>query len=161
MTRINRFKLSNGPLGLICFLLLCGATAIASAEQPTISLDITAESGDLLFEGKPTRLYGIHFPVQPGLCNEALNGCRELGLKALAHWLSEAGPVECEILGVSRSGTRIARCRQDQIDLGAWLVGHGFAVADRRGGRGYLRDEQSARVAHVGLWGNDELIARF
>ncbi|TVQ30419.1 MAG: hypothetical protein EA370_13695 [Wenzhouxiangella sp.] len=84
-----------------------------------------------------------------------------MGLEAMVHWLDDAGPVDCEILSVTSSGTQIARCRQDQIDLGAWLVGYGYALADRRGGRGYIRDEQAARGENAGLWGNDGLLAHY
>jgi endonuclease YncB( thermonuclease family) len=125
------------------------------AQQRLTSQDVEFEQGELLIGGKTVRLYGIHFPTQPGICSKDLNGCRDLGLEALTEWLAGGGPVECEVLGVTRSETHVARCQRDEIDLGAWLIGHGYALADRRAGRVYLRDQQAARSENAGLWRGD------
>ena len=131
----------------------------AWAQHKLTSPDVHFEQGELIIGGKTIRLYGIHFPTQPGICSKDLNGCRDLGLQALTDWLAETGPVECEVLSVTRSEAHIARCRRDEIDLGAWLIGHGYALADRRGGRAYLRFQQAARSESAGLWRDDWLLA--
>ena len=142
-------------------LLLGAAAAVASADQPHNHFQLASDGDELLYQGAPVRLYGIHFPNQPGVCNETINGCRDLGLGALFDWLANSGSVSCDVLSVTSQGIQVARCRQGEIDLGAWLIGHGYALADRRAGRGYLRDEQSARNEHAGLWGSDSVLARF
>ena len=153
--------LKRGSIAVSLALLICGATVAVSADQTQLTLDLAADKADLLYQGKPVRLYGIHFPNQPGVCNETLNGCRDLGFEALFNWLAESGPVTCDVLSTTSNGTQVARCRQDQIDLGAWLIGHGYALADRRARRAYLRDEQSARGENAGLWGSESVLARF
>lgn len=151
------------PAVLTAIALAMGAFVTpnpAHAQQQLTSQDVQFEQGELLIGGKTVRLYGIHFPTQPGICSKDLNGCRDLGLEALSDWLAGAGPVECEVLGVTRSETHVARCQRDEIDLGAWLIGHGYALADRRAGRAYLRDQQAARSDSAGLWRGDWAIAR-
>lgn len=142
------------------FALLLSGIAPAQAQERLISRNIQVEQGQLLIGGKIVRLYGIHFPTQPGICSKDLNGCRDLGLEALTEWLAGAGPVECEILGVTRSETHVARCQRDEIDLGAWLIGHGYALVDRRGGRAYLPHQQAARSESAGLWRGDWALVR-
>lgn len=158
----NHFsQLKRSSIVVALTLLICGAAAVASADQPQMNLHLAADGSDLLYQGEPVRLYGIYFPNHPGVCNETLTGCRDLGLAALSNWLAKSGPVTCDVLVKTSNGTQVARCRQDQIDLGAWLVGHGYALADRRAGRGYLRDEQSARGENAGLWGSESVLAQF
>ena len=154
-------QLMRGGIAVSLALLIGVAAAVASTEQPDIHFHLASDGDELLYQGVPVRLYGIHFPNQPGVCNETMNGCREMGLGALFDWLADSGPVTCDVLSVTSQGTQVARYRQGEIDLGAWLIGHGYAVADRRAGRGYLRDEQSARNEHAGLWGSDSVLARF
>jgi endonuclease YncB( thermonuclease family) len=51
-----------------------------------------------------------------------------------------------------RYGRVVAVCRAGHIDLNAWMVGHGWAVAYRHFSMDYVRDEDEARSARKGVW---------
>lgn len=137
---------------LFSALFFTAMMTTAVAAESLTDLALSSEQDELVSSGKPVRLYGIHFPIEQGICNDRVNGCREVGLKALADWIGGSDGVECDVLHVTSAGNRIARCRNHDTDLGAWLVGNGYAVADRRSGRSYVRDQQAARKDRVGLW---------
>ena len=145
---------------LLSALLFPAMMATAVAADSLTDLALSSEQDELVSAGQPVRLYGIHFPTEIGICNERLNGCREVGLQALVDWIGESDRVECDVLHVTNAGNHIARCRKQDTDLGAWLVGNGYAFADRRSGRSYVREQQAARRARVGLWSAENQVVQ-
>ncbi len=69
-------------------------------------------------------------------------------------WLNIVGKhwVTCIKRDVDHYGRVVAICRAGPINLNAWMVGNGWAVAYRRYSMDYIRDENEAKAAGKGLW---------
>lgn len=99
------------------------------------------------------RLHGIDAPEAKQTCTaggkewrcgfEATNALASL---IGAHWVS------CSQRDVDRYGRIVAVCRAGPIELNAWMVGNGWAVAYRQYSMEYVRDEDDAKKAQHGLW---------
>ena len=55
-------------------------------------------------------------------------------------------------MGKDRYNRTLAQCRVGQDDIGGWMVQRGHALAYRRYSRGYVADEEAARLAKLGVW---------
>ena len=62
------------------------------------------------------------------------------------HW------VTCSKRDTDRYGRVVAVCRAGPINLNAWMVGNGWAVAYRRYSKDYVRDEDDAKAGRKGMW---------
>jgi endonuclease YncB( thermonuclease family) len=62
------------------------------------------------------------------------------------------GVVTCERKGTDRYGRLVAICRAYGEDLGAWLVGLGWAVARRKYSSRYVPAEELAHKRKAGMW---------
>ena len=61
----------------------------------------------------------------------------------------------CVEAGRAADGATVAVCYLagvGQHDLGAWLVAHGWALADRRVSQEYVDEEEAAQAARAGMW---------
>ncbi|MBT4938499.1 MAG: thermonuclease family protein [Rhodospirillaceae bacterium] len=99
------------------------------------------------------RLHGIDAPETKQTCTAGGKEwrCGWEATNALAnivgrHW------VACTKRDIDRYGRIVAVCRAGPINLSAWMVVNGWAVAYRRYSKDYVRDEEAARVAGKGLW---------
>lgn len=99
------------------------------------------------------RLHGIDAPEKKQTCTADGQEwhCGREATFALAnivgkHW------VTCTQRDIDRYGRIVAVCRAGPIDMGAYMVGNGWAVAYRRYSSDYVRDEEEARKAGIGLW---------
>jgi endonuclease YncB( thermonuclease family) len=124
----------------------------ASSEQLTGIPKIT--DGDTIRIGNiRIRLHGIDAPEAKQTCTAGGKEwrCGWEATNALAnivgrHW------VTCSKRDVDRYGRVVAVCRAGPIDLNAWMVGNGWAVAYRRYSMDYVRDEDAARRGRKGVW---------
>ncbi len=64
-------------------------------------------------------------------------------------------PVFCNVRDIDRYGRLVAVCSQDGEDLNAWMVANGWAVAYRRYGRDYVKQEDRARRTGLGIWASE------
>jgi endonuclease YncB( thermonuclease family) len=62
------------------------------------------------------------------------------------------GVVTCEPKGTDRYGRTVAICRVYGEDLGAWMVGLGWAVAYRTYSTRYVAAEELAHKRKAGIW---------
>jgi endonuclease YncB( thermonuclease family) len=99
------------------------------------------------------RLHGIDAPETKQTCTAdgKVWRCGWEATNALAnivgrHW------VTCSKRDVDRYVRVVAVCRAGPIELGAWMVSEGLAVAYRRYSMDYVRDEDEARKAGRGVW---------
>jgi endonuclease YncB( thermonuclease family) len=60
--------------------------------------------------------------------------------------------VSCQQRAIDRYGRIVAQCRQDEIDIGEWLVGQGLALAYRRYSNEYVSAEKATSSAKRGVW---------
>ncbi|MBT4052868.1 MAG: thermonuclease family protein [Bacteroidetes Order II. Incertae sedis bacterium] len=99
------------------------------------------------------RLHGIDAPEAKQTCTadgkewrcgwEATNTLANIVGR---HW------VTCTKRDTDRYGRVVAVCRAGPINLNAWMVGNGWAVAYRRYSKDYIRDEDDARRGRKGMW---------
>ena len=111
-------------------------------------------NGDTIALGSTRiRLDGIDAPETKQTCE--LNGqtypCGQQSTEALITLLG-ARPVECSEKGKDRNQRIIARCEVGSIDIGNWMVEHGWAVAFRKYSMAYVGAEEHARAAKLGMW---------
>jgi len=112
--------------------------------------------GDTIdLSGKRIRLYGIDAPESAQSCviAEQPYRCGEKATRALYDLVRDR-TVLCEPTGLDRYQRTIARCKIEgsNVDINAWMVRKGFAVAYRRYSYAYITDELGARIAQRGLW---------
>ena len=99
------------------------------------------------------RLHGIDAPESNQMCSsdgkewrcgwEATNALANIVGK---HW------VTCIKTDVDRFKRIVAICRVGPINLNAWMVENGWAVAYRRYSLDYIREEEVSRASGRGLW---------
>lgn len=144
---------------LIFVLALIFYAGSAVGAERLVGLSVSEGSSEMLVGGQPVRLVGVHFPAEQGLCNLELDGCKAIAMTALKAWLKAPDQLECEVVQALTSGVHAVHCTAEGEDVGAWLVRRGLALADRRSSRAYVRAEQAARQAGIGLWNILTLVA--
>lgn len=100
------------------------------------------------------KLYGIDAPDPRQSCLDAHGQSFECGRTAKL-WLQRlilGKAVTCKLVGTDGRGNFIATCNIAGQDLGAGMVGIGWAVADRQASQVYIPYEQDARARQQGLW---------
>lgn len=110
--------------------------------------------GDTIdIHGRRIRFHGIDAPESRQLCLAAgaLYRCGQKAALALADRIGSA-TVACTPTDRDRYGRTVAVCRADGIDLNAWMVRAGWAVAYRRYSGDYVGDEEAAAAGRAGIW---------
>ena len=98
--------------------------------------------------------FGIDAPESGQTCLDAKGQRYRCGQKAalvLDARIGE-GVVTCERKDTDRYGRTVAVCRVYGEDLGAWMVGLGWALAYRAYSTRYVPAEELARSRGLGLW---------
>lgn len=107
--------------------------------------------------GKRIRLHAIDAPETSQLCRDGSGGdyrCGQLASLALADFIG-ARPISCGQTDIDRYQRIIAICSVNGIDMNAWLVEQGHALAYRQYGRDYVAQEDRAREAGRGIWAGE------
>ena len=127
---------------------------VSSKEQEIIVGRPYVTDGDTIRIGKiRIRLYGIDAPESSQKCKIDGKewGCGSEATQALIKIIGQK-LVSCNRKGVDRYKRVIGVCRVGAIDLNAWMVINGWAVAYRRYSRDYILDEQKAKESKKGIW---------
>ena len=135
-------------LGIIAALLA------ASAAAQTLTGTASVIDGDTLeIHGERIRLHGIDAPESAQSCYRDGQAwrCGQQASMALADRIGRK-PVRCEGRERGVYGRLVAVCYQGNLDLNAWLVRQGWAMAYRRYSRDYVSHEQAAESAERGIW---------
>jgi endonuclease YncB( thermonuclease family) len=100
------------------------------------------------------RLYGIDAPEGCQSCEDASGRPWRCGQRAALALRDLIGrrTVSCQQRDIDRYGRIVAQCRQDEIDIGDWLVDQGLALAYRRYSDEYVSAEEAASSAKRGVW---------
>ena len=127
----------------------------AAAQGPNLQGLVSVMDGDTLdLRGRRIRLHGIDAPETEQICEDA-DGmpwrCGQRAALALADRIGR-GPVTCVPTDSDDYGRVVAICYRNDIDLNAWLVANGHALAYRNYSRDYVEEEGRARRAKLGLW---------
>ncbi|MGO4704477.1 thermonuclease family protein [Microvirga sp. 2MCAF38] len=138
-------------------LLALGLAALAHAVFEPSEREIEGSAyvvdGDTLhMQGKAIRLKGIDAPELHQLCRRQgkIYRCGEDARTALAALISDR-IVQCHSAGRDRYQRVLAACTVDGDDIGARLVGDGFAVSYGD----YRFQETRARLNGAGLWAGE------
>ena len=114
-----------------------------------------AIDGDTLeIRGERIHLFGIDAPESGQTCLDAKGqsyGCGQKAALVLDARIGE-GVVTCERKDTDRYGRVVAVCRDYGEDLGAWMVGLGWARASRADSTRYVAAEALARSRGLGMW---------
>ena len=137
-----------------------GARPAAAGTPPIRSYAIVQDDGTLRVQGKTIRLFGLYVPSSARGCITTLRPVRCGSRAARALELKIQGFVECLPQQRYRDGSISAICYVEEgsildppVDLGAWLIEQGFAVAGPGAPFEYGVLEKIARVNRRGLWG--------
>jgi endonuclease YncB( thermonuclease family) len=147
-----------GALALGALLL---ASAPAASEPGRIAGTATVIDGDAIeIAGRAIRLHGIDAPAHAQLCLDGMGlpwRCGHQASVVLAERI-EGAALACRPTGEDRSGRTVAVCFDGAVDLGAWMVAQGWAVADRDRPADYGTLERAAEAAGRGLWSSEFLM---
>ena len=108
---------------------------------------VSVVDGDTLeLHGQRIRLFGLDAPEASQLC-EANSGkqwrCGAAAANALSEFIASR-TVECTPRDRDRYQRVVAKCQVAGMDIGAWLVGSGWALAFRRYSTEYVHAESMA-----------------
>ncbi len=154
--------MARALLALLVLTLVSGpgGTAAAANRGAIRSYALVQDDATLRVQGKTIRLYGLYIPPTGPGCVTVLRppACGSRAVRALE--LKIQGFVECLPQQRYTDGSIGAICyvREGSIldppvDLGAWLIEQGFAVAGPDAPFDYGVLEKIARVNRRGVWG--------
>lgn len=115
---------------------------------------VSVVDGDTLeLHGQRIRLFGVDAPESSQLC-EAKNGkswrCGAAAANALSTFIASRSVI-CTPRDRDRYQRVVAQCQVAGMDLGAWLVASGWALAFRRYSTDYVHAETTAARDHRGI----------
>lgn len=128
--------------------------ALAPAAHADVAGRASVIDGDTIeVHGQRIRLFGIDAPESAQLCLAENKRWRCGQQAALALDDKIAGrPVTCAEKDRDRYGRIVAVCRAGELDLNAWLVAEGWALAYRQYSTDYVDEEEAARAGRKGIW---------
>ena len=150
----------------IVALLIVGSTtshASTFANSVTPDFDIGGSvtvtkvtDGDSLRSGKlKIRLFGIDAPEIKQNCTSATGeswACGFAAKTAIGDMLGADSILQCHLRDVDRYGRLVMQCFNQEQDIARALVKAGLALSYRQYSDLYVREEEQAQAAGVGMW---------
>ena len=126
---------------------------VADARSPIVGVASVIDGDTIEIRGQHLRLHGIDAPEGGQFCekDKSLYRCGQQAALALADKIERA-TVRCEPRDIDRYKRIVAVCRLGNVDLNAWMVRQGWAIAYRRYSRDYVDEENMAQAAKSGIW---------
>ena len=150
-----RLPLPRPALALLSALAVAGS-ADASFAQDVLTGPARVIDGDTIeIRGQRVRLHGIDAPESAQTCTDAAGrtyGCGRVASNALASMVGGHASVTCRVRDTDRHGRLVAACFRDGVDLNAWMVRDGYAMAYRHYASDYVAHEDAARARGAGIW---------
>lgn len=109
--------------------------------------------GDTLqIQGTKIRLFGVDAPESTQTCQRGRQTypCGREAANELSDFLGQK-TVTCQRRDTDRYGRTVAVCYLGNVDVNAWLVGSGYALAYREYSTDYVPQENAARKARKGI----------
>ena len=156
-------RLETGlTMRLLRLLLFVGAAVLAAAPlraQEFRSYAVVQDDASLVIQSKVVRLYGIYLPQQGRFCDPSQRPtfCGNRAAVALDFLIQ--GFVTCRQMGAYDDGSISAICWSKRgnfnegIDLGAYLIENGLALAGENAPFEYRALERIAEANGRGVWG--------
>lgn len=138
-------------LGFLLAALALPAVPAASAEL--VSYAKVRPDATLIVGSRMVRLYGIYIPPGERTCRPSLRPVKCGSNAALALEFKIRGFVHCQQVHKHRDRSVTALCRNRGVDLSAYLIERGWAVALPDGPFEYQVLERIARNRSMGVWG--------
>lgn len=138
-------------MGVVLSLLLVLFSTVVSADISSYAL--VQPDGSLRVDGRTIRLYGVHIPPTGETCRTNERPVRCSSRAALALEFKISGFVSCAPRERLEDGSLTAVCSADGVDLGAYLLQRGWALALPDAPFEYTALERIARAQNVGVWG--------
>lgn len=138
-------------MAIFLSLLLAFFSAAVSADISSYAF--VQHDGSLRVDGHTIRLYGVHIPPTGDACRTNERPVRCSSRAALALEFKISGFVRCAPRERQDDGSLTAVCFADGVDLGAYLLQRGWALALPDAPFEYIALERIARAHHVGVWG--------
>lgn len=125
------------------------------AEYPKISGSATVLRANVFYiGGRYIRLFGVDAPDSDQICSDFVGSSYNCGEEA-ASWVRgwiDKNPIDCYLLKVNPNGQDLATCVWGEYDIGAALVGTGWALANTKETDIYRPYEAKAKAEGSGLW---------
>lgn len=139
-------------LSVLALVLMLVAVPSCAADIAGIASVIDGDTIDI--HGTRIRLHGMDAPESNQRCRLADGTAWRCGQEASIALADLIGrqTVHCEQRDTDRYGRAVAVCRVGDVDLGAWLVERGYALAYRRYSLDYVDKEDAARSVGAGMW---------
>ena len=136
------------------FLLVALAwLAVPAASAALVSYAKVRPDATLVVGSRLVRLYGIYIPPGGRTCRPNLRPAKCGSNAALALDFKIRGFVHCQQVLRHRDRSITALCRNKGVDLSAYLIERGWAVALPNGPFEYQVLERIARERSMGVWG--------
>ncbi len=132
----------------------CALTAVAGAAFEAAGPARVIDGDTLEVAGERHRLHGIDAPEKAQTCLTPGSGrwcCGVAAAEALARRIG-GRPVICRSRTRDRYHRRISVCFVGGVDLNAWMVRNGWALAYRAYSHDYVAGENAAKAQRLGLW---------
>lgn len=139
-------------LTTIVVLGVLGGSVLAAG--PIIGVASVIDGDTIEIHGERIRLDAIDTPESRQLCRHADGApwrCGQKSALALSDFMGRS-TIRCEPRGRDRYQRTIAVCFKSGVNLNAWMVEQGWAVAFRKYGIDYIDQEDKARLARRGVW---------
>jgi endonuclease YncB( thermonuclease family) len=140
------------PVATAVVIGVLGSSVMAAA--PILGVASVIDGDTIEIHGERIRLDAIDAPESRQLCFHTDGTSWRCGQKsalALADLIGRS-TIHCEPRGHDRYQRIIAICFRNGININAWMVEQGWAVAFRKYGLDYVAQEDTARQNHRGLW---------
>jgi endonuclease YncB( thermonuclease family) len=139
----------------LIFALAVATSAVgtAAAQSSFVGVASVIDGDTLDIHGQRIRLHGIDAPESGQFCKKDGKQYR-CGQRAALELADKIGrsTVRCEQRDIDRYKRIVAVCRLGNIDLNAWMVRQGWAIAYRQYSRDYVDDESAAQASKAGIW---------
>lgn len=136
---------------------------VRSEEFKEISGNAQIIDGDTIkINLKKIRLYGIDAPEYNQKCKKTYLTiiffsftkdylCGKISSEKLKKKINNKS-IRCKILDIDRYKRFIGECYKGNLNLNAWLVSNGYAVAYRKYSKKYVSNEIKAKNEKLGIW---------
>ena len=141
---------------LLASLALLPVVFAASVHAELAGSATVTDGDSITVAGQRIRLFGIDAPESKQTCVAGGQRwrCGRSATQALAKRIGDR-IVVCTERDRDRHGRIVAVCRAGTVDVNAWMVSQGLALAYRRYSTAYVGQERAAKAARRGVWRGD------